>query len=191
MKLAIIDIDGVIANSAKRFEVATEKGKINWDKALSSELLHLDELMPNAVEHLTAILKQGYRVALLTSRYDHMRDATLAWLTEHCIVGYEQANFKPWDDRYTKTKIWKAQKVTEILQFYSGITLWQSGGDPITDLLIVEDEESNREEIGQEVARWILSHRQARARYSISLQEATRKLEHDDDGLGELADIPF
>ncbi len=179
MKIAIIDIDGVIADSIERFKQCTEGGKINWDRALSSELLHLDKLIQNAAENLYGISEHYDKTILLTSRYDHMRQASLVWLDQHNIVTYERAIFKPWNDRFVKTKHWKAQQVLKILEEHNGTTLLQSRGDPLTEVLIVEDEEANREEIQQEVGRWIMSNRQARARYSIGLQEAVRMLQAD------------
>lgn len=194
MKLAIIDIDRVIVDPTKRFEAATEDGKINWEKALSSELLHLDEIMPHAVEHLAVIRQRYDQLILLTSRYDHMETATGQWLAEHGISSnlVDAIITKPWDKRYIKTKVWKAERILKLLQEFSQVDLWQqSKPDPVTELLIAEDEESNQQEISQEVARWIMPHRQMRARYFMSLQEAVRKLAHDDEELAALPDIPF
>jgi hypothetical protein len=108
-----------------------------------------------------------------------MRDATLAWLKEHGIARFESATFKPWADRYTKTKLWKAQKVIEILKFYSGMTLFDHQSTVITELLIIEDEEVNRETIQVEVAGWIMHEREMRARYFVSLHDAVRALQTD------------
>lgn len=175
-KLAIIDIDRVIVDCVKRFEAATVESKIVWEKALSSELLYLDELLPNAAEHLTVIRQHYDQVILLTSRYDHMRDTSLAWLASHGI-NYDRAIFKPWDKRFTKTKLWKAGQVLDILQEFSQPGLWSSPQGSVTEVLILEDNEDNQQEISQTVAQWILLNKQARARYHLSLQEAVQAIQ--------------
>jgi hypothetical protein len=181
LKIAVVDIDKCIVDPFKRFEAATEGGKIVWEKALSSELLHLDELMPQAVEHYAVIRSHYDQLILLTSRYDHMRQASLIWLSEHRITGYDRAIFKPWDKRFTKTKSWKAGQVLDILQEFSQPGLWQSSlqGEirPITEVLILEDNEDNQQEISQTVAQWILLNKQARARYCLSMQDAVHAIQ--------------
>lgn len=192
MKLAIIDIDRVIVDCTKRFEQAMIDGKIIWEKALSSELLHLDELMPLAIEHLTVIREHYDQIILLTSRYDHMRDTSLVWLAGHGI-NYDRAIFKPWNDRYTKTKKWKADEVAKILREASQPGLWSSPQGSVTEVLILEDNEDNQQEISQTVAQWILSNKQARACYYLSLQEAVQAIQSQqidkDTDLGELASV--
>lgn len=179
MKLCICDIDGVIVNATKRFLAATIDGKIVWEKALSSELLHLDELVLDAVKHLELIRSHYDQLVLLTSRYDHMRDATVAWLREHGVPGYDRAIFKSWDnDRYRKTKIWKAEQVITLLREASQPGLFNAPQEAVTDLLIVEDEEANREEIHQEVGRWIMSNQKMRAHYFTDLYDVARAIEH-------------
>jgi hypothetical protein len=173
LKLCICDIDGVIADSTKRFLAATVDGKIVWEKALSSELLHLDTLIPNAAEDLRLISERYDKTILLTSRYDHMRSASLIWLDQHDIVTYERAIFKPYETkRFTKTKVWKADEVLRLLHEYSAPPHF-----PVTDLLIIEDEEANQETIQQEAARWIMAHREVRARYYVSLHDAREAIE--------------
>ncbi len=175
MKTALIDIDGVLVNSTKRFEAATHDGKIDWEKALNSNALHLDTLIPHATEHLATILQQGYQIVLLTSRYDHMRDATLAWLKEHGVVGFERAIFKPWEtERHTKTKKWKAEQVVKLLQESSQANLWSTPQEAVTGLLIVDDEQTNRDEMNNR-----LNDSMQNFEYAIfrsSLQEAAERL---------------
>lgn len=178
MKIAIIDIDGVICDSSKRFEVATEGGKINYDRALSSELIHLDKLKPHAVTHLQLIRRHYSKVILLTSRYDHMRDASLAWLSEHGITAtlYDRAIFKAWaTERYTKTKLWKAGQAVKILQEETQGTLWQIAHSEGISLLLVEDEESNRSEIEYVVEFY---HLCTRMHAFPSLLDAAYAIEH-------------
>ena len=146
--IAIIDIDGILVDSSRRFEAATKDGKIDWERALSSELLHLDELIEFAREHLAVIETLYDEVLLLTSRYDHMKDASMSWLRDRWI-SCDGSFFKPWERRYTKTRIWKAEQVVKIWQEATQPGLWEPEGKEISKLLIVDDDDSNRAEIEQ------------------------------------------
>ncbi|GAC1468033.1 MAG: hypothetical protein PVS3B3_30770 [Ktedonobacteraceae bacterium] len=136
-KIAIVDLDGVVANSDARFAQATTDGKVNWNMALNGEYVHLDTLIEGAPEALIELEKQGFVVVFLTSRPDHMRAATLDWLKSHDIV-LRRLEMKPASEQYTKTKVWKARRVDELAREYQA-----------ERVLVVEDEPVNVIEIRQ------------------------------------------
>ncbi len=76
----IIDLDGIVANSSARFEIATKDGKIDWSLAFDPELVKLDTL----IEGADTIIKQlRGDIVYLTSRPESMWQATHTWLTQH------------------------------------------------------------------------------------------------------------
>jgi ribonucleotide monophosphatase NagD (HAD superfamily) len=76
--LAIIDLDGVIAENTERFARATKpSGGIDWSVAFDPTLVVLDTLIAGADQAVTRLEnKHGYAVIFLTSRPETMREAT-------------------------------------------------------------------------------------------------------------------
>lgn len=136
MKLAIIDLDGVIVNNDARFECAkAATGKIDWNIAFDPALVSLDIPVPGTKEALDFLESKGFIVCFLTSRPEHMRKATMDWLREyHFGANYRELFMKDYAvDRYTKTVDWKVRMVATSLhvKFYS-------------EVLFIDDEEVNR-----------------------------------------------
>lgn len=139
--IAIVDIDGVIADSTERFNRATVDGKINWDQALNGRYVHLDDIIPGALEAMIELDSRCSKIYLLTSRPWHMDDSTIAWLDAFGIQ-YQYLISKPEEKKYTKTVIWKGQEVVKIAQ-----------NNPGEDLIIVDDEQGNLMEIEAHMLR--------------------------------------
>ncbi len=135
MKLAIIDLDGVVANSDARFDRARQADdRINWKIAFDPELIPLDVPVPGAADALSFLERKGYLVCFLTSRPEPMRAATAAWLMLHGFYRDNREIFmKPIAAQYTKTVEWKMSMVATSLhiKFYS-------------EVLFIDDEEVNR-----------------------------------------------
>ncbi len=161
MKLAIIDLDGVIANVDGRFEAAelvkeqwlmerqqglpyandpvTERDATNiyWRAVFDPEQVHLDILIEGANNALLDIQAQGYKIIFLTSRPEDMRQATVEWLFINTVYdGDDELILKPPAFQYTKTTIWKAGTIQMLTMLYGA-----------GDLLVVEDEQANINEI--------------------------------------------
>jgi HAD superfamily, subfamily IIIB (Acid phosphatase) len=130
--ICIVDIDGVVANSDTRFARATTDGRVNWKVAFDPALVTLDTLILGAVESIKTLEERHYSVLFLTSRPEHMRAATEAWLAQHGLQTYELL-MKPASAQYVKTVVWKAETITQIVK--------QTGAEMI---LLVDDEEANR-----------------------------------------------
>lgn len=136
MDLAIIDLDGVVADSTARFARARRSdGSIDWAIAFDSDLVALDTLIPHALGAIRRLASGGYEVIFLTSRPQSMRDATQAWLDVHALDGYGLI-MKPAHAQFIKTAKWKADEVARMAQLPG-----------VTSLLFVDDEERNREAV--------------------------------------------
>lgn len=148
MKLAIIDLDGVIADATARFAKAEEVKQawldkttldvtnVYWRAVFNPEYVPLDTLIDGVVEAISFIERypsdqHGYDVIYLTSRPESMREATYNWLFEHELSGPKLVMKAP-AFQYTKTTVWKAGMVQTLEALYGA-----------TDLLIVDDEQVN------------------------------------------------
>jgi phosphoglycolate phosphatase-like HAD superfamily hydrolase len=115
-KLAIVDLDGIVANRDARFARATTNGKINWKVAFDPALVELDTLIDGCPACLDKLESNGYRVVFLTSRPETMQQATERWLLKHDLLySYRRLILKPLSKQYTKTKIWKAYAVKALI----------------------------------------------------------------------------
>lgn len=131
MKLAIIDLDGVVANNDARMSIARDScagltGKAwsdaFWGTLFKPELVELDEPIPGAKEALCALEYAGFTVNFLTSRPETMRIATEIWLEKHGLFGlpdsapFRTVYMKDFEtDRYTRTDEWKAHQVHKLV----------------------------------------------------------------------------
>lgn len=137
MKLAIIDLDGVVANSDARFARATVNGKVNWKVAFDPSLVELDTLIDGCPGCIESLEKQGYKAVFLTSRPEPMREATEVWLRKHELLSDGRSlELKPLSKQFTKTKVWKAQRVLELAREHEA-----------TEVLFIDDEPDNAAEL--------------------------------------------
>ena len=163
MKVAIIDIEGVVADSSARFAKAEEAkqafvhdfgtsdafsagnwGKqraqdVYWQRAFDPESIALDVPIEGAQDAIRRIERSGYSVFLLTSRPDSLREATLDWLSKHNILLPDWSAYrlimKMPAFQFVKTPVWKAGIVQSLVTLYGA-----------TDVLIVDDEQKNIDE---------------------------------------------
>lgn len=131
VKLAVVDLDGVVANNAERFARATKPDStINWKIAFTPELVALDTLIPGADKAVKNLEKHGYIPIFLTSRPESMREATQTWLDQHDLDGYELA-MKPANMQFVKTFKWKADEVARMASL------------PVVESALFIDDEAN------------------------------------------------
>ena len=160
MKLAIVDLDGVVANADMRFAKAEEAKQARekeieftgmteaqiqrecsgtfWQTVFTPELVALDTLIDGVVEAISFLERyptddSGYRVIFLTSRPESMRKATDNWLFEHELQGPRLLMKAP-AFQFTKTLTWKVGMVQTLCQFYDA-----------DELLFIDDEKKHRE----------------------------------------------
>lgn len=158
MKLCIVDIDGVIADSTARFAKAEEAKAallqkavwaisdatdLYWRTALSPEYVHLDTLIDGVPEAIDQICKAEYQVIFLTSRPESMRQATVDWIRQTNLrlsapwIGMiDRLVMKPASQQYVKTVTWKSGVVELLCRLFN-----------VSDLLFVDDETAIKESI--------------------------------------------
>lgn len=164
-RIAIIDLDGVVADSTARFAkaeeakaawlaqhreqyadtIVTEKRatELYWQTALSPEWVHLDTLIdgvPQAIEQIETDCGY-YPVIFLTSRPETMREATEEWLFQHGLYGASDDHkllMKPTSQQFVKTTTWKAGVVQMLASLYDAKTI-----------LVIDDEVANHEELSK------------------------------------------
>jgi ribonucleotide monophosphatase NagD (HAD superfamily) len=146
MKRAIIDIDGVLADSTARFAKAEEAKqqaltmgagerdatKTYWLTAFDCDLVALDTLIPNADKAIHRLWDMGWLITLLTSRPESLKEATETWLVQYGLEAYYLV-MKPQSKQFTKTVQWKADEVRQM-----------ATSDDWIAVLFIDDEEGNR-----------------------------------------------
>jgi hypothetical protein len=157
MKIAFVDLDGVVADSTTRFKRAEEardafecrlkkvllgtSADVYWKTAFDPELVGLDQPIEGAQDVIDSLEVQGWRVIFLSSRPEAMRAATERWLIS---VGYPKS---AWAEKYEiilkselfrfiKTTVWKVAMIQTIAAFY---------GVQQEEILLVDDEVEIRE----------------------------------------------
>ena len=158
MRLAIIDLDGVIANREVAFAHAEEvkqaymqeeeltgniiRGEATnryWRAVFDPEYVPTDTPIDGINEALLDLQHgdNGYTVVFLSSRPESMRDATAHWLFEHTVYDMDDLLIlKPSAFQYTKTIVWKAGMVQTLSALYHA-----------SHVLVVDDEQANLDEI--------------------------------------------
>lgn len=165
MKLAIIDLDGVVANVDARFAQAEEikqtfleqagidrhlvserenATNVYWRAVFNPEYVPMDTLIDGVKEALYDLERNDmggpYEVIFLTSRPESMREATEQWLVEQGI------RYQFNENRYRRRDLIMKAPAFQ----YTKTAVWKAGmvqtlealyGAP--DLLIVEDEDAN------------------------------------------------
>lgn len=166
IKVAFIDLDGVIANPEARFAKAEEakqaflqeagtrfqtvlhEGTTNreasnvyWRTVFTPGLVALDTVIDGVDEALIALEEAGYSVIFLSSRPEPMREATTQWLVDNAvrILAPGQLILKPSVAQYTKTVLWKAIVVHTVAAFLCA-----------SEVLVVDDEQANLDAIWRE-----------------------------------------
>lgn len=163
--LGILDIDGLIANSEKRFAKASETKiaifqqhiaesdpeqvkailkqaeEAYWQTAFTPELISLDTIIPGAVEAVETLQRRFDNTMLLTSRIEPMRDATMEWLDQVGLwpdnkLGVDWLIMKPTAYKHIKSAVWKAVEIQKLAVMFGARTI-----------LFVDDEASNLAEL--------------------------------------------
>jgi len=155
MKIAFVDIDGVVANADARFKQAMadadavfegrsyEQREYNdyyWRAVFNPDYIPLDTLIDEGVNEALLALQEGdrgYKIIFMTSRPESMSHATRLWLFEHTVYDTDDdLILKPSAFQYTKTPVWKAGMVQTLARLYHA-----------SQVLVIDDEQFNLDEI--------------------------------------------
>lgn len=160
MKLCICDLDGVVADATARFEQAKadaeaafvdqayekrEYDNVYWRAVFNPEYVPLDTLIDGTAEAINVIEDAGYSIYFLTSRPEHMREASLTWLRKHKVYikqrgAIDKLIMKSPGFQYVKTVVWKAGMVQTLEALYG-----------VSEVLVIDDEQANLNEIAKYV----------------------------------------
>ncbi len=80
MKLALIDIDGVLANDTHRVQNALNK---HWDAYFAPQAVAADALWKEGKALVDGLVEDGWTIAYLTGRRYILRNTTERWLDSH------------------------------------------------------------------------------------------------------------
>lgn len=157
MRIALIDLDGVVADSSARFAKAEEAKaayitqhsnpvyqasereatSVYWQTAFTPELVTLDTLIAGAARAIMLLEEAGYKIYFLTSRPDPMRDATRKWIKSQYISCWpDKLIMKPASQQFVKTVVWKSGVVELLVRLFG-----------VDDLLFIDDEVATQEAI--------------------------------------------
>ena len=82
MNLAIVDMDGTVADNTHRQHLVTGP-KADWRAFLAPALVALDAPIPLVKEALENFHDAGWRVIFLTGRNENLRETSSEWLFRH------------------------------------------------------------------------------------------------------------
>jgi len=134
--LFLLDLDGIIVDASERFKLAQASGAMNWDIAFDPQNVPLDRPMPDALEAMKRIREGGSQVVFLTSRLEHMRQATEEWLKEYGFSG-PRLLMKEEKNKFIKTMHWKWRMAQKMKDEFN------------VPIFFIDDEENNRESVGE------------------------------------------
>lgn len=166
MKVAFIDLDGVVVDASLRFLQAKNTASLTfseefeskqwtslyWKSVFDPQAIMLDELIAGSCEALDQLERDGYQVVFLTSRPEGLRQATIEWLQVNGLshdVYKEDTRLlvcKPAAFQFTKTIVWKAGTVHQLA------SMWGA-----TEVLVIDDESVNVSEIQKFAGAYSLS----------------------------------
>lgn len=172
-KIAFIEIDGPIANYDARFALAesiawrkfapgTRDWKdAYWHVAFTPENIGHDVLVPGAYEALIEIEKT-HEIILLTSRPEHMREATRQWLTSHRIGIGRDLVMKPASCMWDKTLRWKTTIIHTLAYMYG-----------TSEVLVIDPVQANLDELQRYTTSFAMRYYK-----SLDMQEPQEPDEH-------------
>ena len=112
---AIFDLDNTIADMSNRLQVASESGKLDYNRLHDPELIKTDEPMYETIDLMNSLAKFNVGIFILTGRFATTREATEKWLN-HYDVPYDKLQMKLNSDMYVKSDKWKQRKMIEFMK---------------------------------------------------------------------------
>lgn len=168
-KLAILDYDGILSISDKRFAVANASGHPRqgegadeyWKLVFDPKAIATDTLRPGVIEAIGLLHQQGWELVVMTSIpyrcHAAVRERLITWF------GWEDEDdlfMKPNILRINKTATWKANMVNSLAGFFD-------------EVLFVDDEEKNIAAVRvHNSINWQISHGFLKLHTAQSLTEA-------------------
>lgn len=113
--MIIVDIDGTLANSKQRHELATNSDDtINWDVLYDYNTVIEDKPIQYIIDSVKIWKQLGYKIVLFTSRPERIREATEYWLNKYEIP-YDELYMRSIEDHYIKDTELKLKMYNEFV----------------------------------------------------------------------------
>lgn len=113
--MIIVDIDGTLANSKQRHELATNfDDTINWDMLYDYNNVIEDKPIQYIIDSVKIWKQLGYKIVLFTSRPERIREATEYWLSKYEIP-YDELYMRSIEDHYIKDTELKLKMYNEFV----------------------------------------------------------------------------
>lgn len=112
--LVVFDIDGTLANIEHRLAFVRSKPK-NW-KAFDAGIPN-DLVNPHVAEVFWSMANVNHEIILASGRNERNRDATVKWLRENNLVGWQKLYMRKADD-FRSDDIVKREILDEIVADY-------------------------------------------------------------------------
>ncbi len=120
--LALIDIDGVIADERHRTEFAERK---EWHQYFQPERILADGVWVEGVALVNRLVKEGWQIGYLTGRREETRRATETWLDQH-MFPWGRLIMRPLPDGSPKLKLpkFKVQVMQSLPDLWDRVVLF-------------------------------------------------------------------
>jgi hypothetical protein len=84
--IIIFDLDGTLALIDERRKISTkENGKLDWNIFFNSNNIKLDKPNIPVINILKSLIKENFKIYILSGRLETTKKATLEWLSENNI----------------------------------------------------------------------------------------------------------
>ena len=138
MKLALVDLDGVLANDTHRVQFAIDR---NWTEYFDIFRMGADSPWPQGMELIEGLLRQNtHQIAYLTGRRSAMREVTEAWLQKHGFPFARVIMREPvWhkDGLLQETPVWPEARLAD---FKLGVLQKLLLSKGVDDVVLFEDD---------------------------------------------------
>ena len=120
-RAVVFDLDGVLIDSSKRYEVCKEEAKGNekafWDCFLSEKYMNYDSLREDVIRILRGYLVKGYRVIILTGRVRQTQARKTRSQLKEWGISYHEIVFRRKGD-YREDQDYKLEGLAKLMNRY-------------------------------------------------------------------------
>ena len=112
---AIFDLDNTIADINNRLAVASESGKLDYNKLHSEDLIRQDEPIYETIDLINDLANFNVNIFILTGRFESTLAVTKEWLMFHNVF-YDKLVMKSYKDTYKKSSAWKEKQLLKFIE---------------------------------------------------------------------------
>jgi hypothetical protein len=128
-KLALIDVDGVIADDRHRHQFAIDK---NYAEYFDADRMAADGVWVESVFLIESLVDDGYTIAYLTGRREDRRQVTEDWMDRN---GFPTGRLIMRTFDYTmRLAEFKAMHIENLLGYYESVTLFDDDPEVVNHI---------------------------------------------------------